>query len=567
MAEHFDVVIVGSGFGGSVMAYRLAEAGMRVCVLERGRAYPPGSFPRSPLAMRDNFWVPRQGKFGLFHVWQFRGTDAVVSSGLGGGSLIYANVLLRKDEKWFVDTHADGEDRPWPVSRAQLDPHYDRIETMLNGQRYPVEHSPYSQTPKLNALREAARALGQEWIVPKLAVAFRQGETPGVGLPLVGASAENMFGVPRSTCRLCGECNVGCNYGSKSTLDLTYLSRAKRLGAVIRTGAQVRRFEPRPLGGYTTHYVQRALAPEGEGQPQATPKTITMTSTTLVLAAGTLGSSYLLLKQAGAGDTFASLRPQLGRRFTGNGDLLTFVLGARTDSGDPRRVDATRGPVITSAIRIPDALDGTGAPGRGFYVEDAGFPTFAAWLAEWTVARPTKIRGALELIKAYAALALGLTSNTNLGGRIARTLGDAALSGSSLPLLTMGRDDADGIMRINGAGRLDIEVPAGSSGDFLHQARSQSKRIAGALGGTFMENPLSAHGRPITVHPLGGCRMGHNPSEGVVDSRGEVFGFPGLFVADGSVMPGPVGPNPALTIAALADHFADHIIECKPRSR
>ena len=105
---HFDAIVVGSGFGGSVMAYRLAEAGRRVCVLERGRAYPPGSFTRSPYRARESFWDPKRGLTGMYHYWSFKGIDALVSAGLGGGSLIYANVFLRKDERWFV--HEDVND-------------------------------------------------------------------------------------------------------------------------------------------------------------------------------------------------------------------------------------------------------------------------------------------------------------------------------------------------------------------------------------------------------------------------------------------------------------------------
>src|SRR5262249_22303698 len=136
--EHFDALVVGSGFGGSVTAYRLAEAGRRVCVLERGQAYPPGSFPRTPDAMRRNFWAPRTGLYGLFNIRVFRGLDALVCAGLGGGSLIYANVLLRKDERWFVrEDLARGGYEYWPVTRADLDPHYDRVETMLKPQTYP----------------------------------------------------------------------------------------------------------------------------------------------------------------------------------------------------------------------------------------------------------------------------------------------------------------------------------------------------------------------------------------------------------------------------------------------
>ena len=108
MSDHFDAVVVGSGFGGSVMAYRLAEAGLRVCLLERGKHYPPNSFARTPRAMRENFWDPSNGLYGMFNVWSFKGSGALVSSGLGGGSLVYANILIRKDEKWFVDEQPGG---------------------------------------------------------------------------------------------------------------------------------------------------------------------------------------------------------------------------------------------------------------------------------------------------------------------------------------------------------------------------------------------------------------------------------------------------------------------------
>jgi len=168
VSEHFDAVVVGSGFGGSVMAYRLAEAQRSVCLLERGRAYPPGSFPRAPHEMKSNFWDPSAGLYGMFNVWSFPGAGALVSSALGGGSQIYANVLIRKDEHWFED-----HDRPWPVNRTDLDPHYDAVERMMNAQRYPLGTQPFDGTTKTLAMQSAAAQLGLEWRLPSLAVSFR----------------------------------------------------------------------------------------------------------------------------------------------------------------------------------------------------------------------------------------------------------------------------------------------------------------------------------------------------------------------------------------------------------
>ena len=157
------------------MAYELASAGLGVCVLERGRAYPPGSFPRSPREVARNFWQPDEGLLGLFDLWAFRHSEALVASGLGGGSLIYANVLLRKPEEWFFDRDRNGVLRPWPVGRADLEPHYDAVEAMLGATPYPFGQAPYDQTAKTRAMERAAAGLGLDWTLPHLAVAFAPG--------------------------------------------------------------------------------------------------------------------------------------------------------------------------------------------------------------------------------------------------------------------------------------------------------------------------------------------------------------------------------------------------------
>jgi cholesterol oxidase len=551
---HFDAVVVGSGFGGSVSAYRLAEAGKSVCVLERGKPYPPGSFPRSPRALAQAFWDPSEGLYGMFNLWSFRGIGALVSSGLGGGSLIYANVLLRKDERWFVQEDlADGGYEHWPVSRADLDPHYDRAERMLNAQRYPFDHPPFDGTPKTAAFQEAADRLGREFMLPPLAVTFaNDGDAPVPGEP-IREEHPNLHGRTRYTCRLVGECDIGCNYGSKNTLDYNYLSAAKRLGADLRTRCEVRSFGPRAGGGYVVRFVEHD--PDDEGRKIDTRSSAVrpereVTCDRLVLSAGTLGSTYLLLRNR---DAFPGLSRRLGTRFGGNGDLLTFALKARHPDGSPRIIDPGYGPVITSAIRMPDALDG--GEGRGFYVEDAGYPEFLSW-----VIQATQGPGALWRWRRVAARILfsllRREPEVDLSAEVASLLSETGVSAGSLPLLGMGRDIPDGRMMLKN-GKLDVDWVKGKSGPFFDRLRDFSRDIAGVLGAEFKSNPTWYLGRVITVHALGGCPMGRSPDEGVVDEWGEVFGYPGFTIADGSVMPGPVGPNPSLTIAALADRFAD----------
>jgi cholesterol oxidase len=544
--DHFEAVVVGSGFGGSVTTYRLAEAGKRVCLLERGKPYPPGSFPRNPLGFSQNFWDPSKGLYGMFNVWRFSGIDALISSGLGGGSLIYANVMIRKDEHWFV--HEDGES--WPVSRADLDPHYDRCESMLGVQTYPLAAEPYASTPKTRAFEGVAKRLGYDWFLPNLAVTFaNEGDAPVPGEP-IREEHPNLHGRTRYTCRLVGECDVGCNYGSKNSLDYTYLSAAKREGAELRSCCEMKAFRPRAGGGFEIDYVVHE--PDRHGSK---PSPATITADTLVLSAGTLGTTFLLLKNR---DAFPGLSPTLGTHFCGNGDLLTFA----TRSGE--RLNADIGPVITSAIRVGDAADGDGSNGRGFYVEDAGYPNFLSWMLQG-IDQPRALwlwrKVALRLFWKW----IRRKPQPDITGAVSSFFGDAKLSTGLLPLLGMGRDVPDGRMHLRD-GLLDVDWSKdGASKEYFEKLRDTMHALADELGGRFRDNPLWWLSKVITVHALGGCPMGRDASEGVVDPWGRVFGVPGLHVADGSVMPGPVGPNPSLTIAALADRFADAIIEGRPQ--
>jgi cholesterol oxidase len=535
---HFDAVVVGSGFGGSVMSYRLAEAGMSVCLLERGRPYPPGSFPRSPWEMGRNFWDPSEGLHGIFDVWSFRGLGGIVASGLGGGSLLWSNVVLRKDRSTFV--REEGES--WPIGYDDLEPHYERHERMLQAVPYPYDQAPYDRTYKTKALEYAAGELGLEWFLPPLAVTFDPGDgRPVPGEPIRGE--ENLHGRTRLTCLLCGECNIGCNYGAKNTLDYNYLSLAKlRHGADIRTRCEVKSFAPRPGGGYAVQYVDHA---DGTAH--------TVSATRLILSAGSFGSTYLLLKNRAS---FPGLSKRLGTQFCGNGDLLALAIKAR-ENGKPRIVDPGYGPVITSTVRVKDAAEG--GSGRGYYLQDGGHPQTVNWIIEASYQLGV-LRNGLRLGVRLLRKWLRLDRRSDIGREIAAFFSPADLSSTSMPLFSMGRDMPDGTMTLTKDGYLDVDWNKKSSTPFFDDLRRTAKQIAGELGAKFMDGPPWYLSRSVTVHPLGGCPMGRNEDEGVVDSYGRVFNHPGLLVVDGSILPGPVGPNPSTTIAAVAHRAADQLL-------
>ncbi|MER5929369.1 GMC family oxidoreductase [Streptomyces sp. NPDC002054] len=554
--ESFDAVVVGSGFGGSVTAFRLVEAGLSVCLLERGKAFPPGSFPRSPHDAAKNFWDPDSRLYGMYDMWSFSKLDALVSSGLGGGSLIYANVLIRKPESWFVHESFDGGYESWPVSREDLDSHYGDVEKMMDAQPYPFGVKPYQDTPKTAAMQQAAQRLGLPWELPLLAVSF--GEPPVPGVPIEGGE-DNLHHSPRYTCRLVGECDVGCNFGSKNSLDFTYLSAADRLGAEIRTCCEVRSFEPVPQG-FLVSYIEHAAA---GGDPLRPPERRTVKARRLVLSAGALGTTYLLLRNRSA---FPALSPALGSHFSGNGDFLGLVFKAleRRESGEtvPRMLEPSFGPVITSAMRVDRAGGGEGS--RGFYIEDAGYPEFLNWLVEHNVLTLSNRVARFLMRRGWSQLTH--TARSRVGRQLGDAMGKGLFTATSIPLLGMGRDVPNGRMFLRD-GHLDLDWDLAASDQYFDQMNETMQRVSHSLGGRYASNPLWWLNRLITVHPVGGAPMGRNAQEGVVDSFGRVYGYPGLSIADGSVMPGPVGPNPSLTIAALADRSAVRIVEDHQKDR
>src|SRR3954469_7038176 len=540
--ETFDVVVVGSGFGGSVAACRLAEAGRNVLLLERGQPYPPGSFPRTPRQVRDGaFWDPAEGRHGLWEAWSFPGLGAIVSSGLGGGSLIYANVALRKDPATF----ADDERERWPVSYDDLEPWYEAVEAMQGSAPYPSDREPYASTPKTNALLDAAERTGLHAFRPPISVSFAPpGEDPGAPL----AAEPNVHHARRYACRLCGECVVGCQYGAKNTLDYTYLSAAQQAGATIRSCCEATEIAARDGGGWTLRYRQHLTAKEGHRpallDPTDAPER-TVQAPIVVLAAGTLGSTRFLLANRAS---LPRLSPRLGTGFSGNGDLLFFVRGA------DRYLDPSTGPTITATAKVDDRHSPSG---REFFLQDAGAPAASEWL--WQAREvPEDLWRLRRTLRRRLGARLRGDRDTGIGAVLSEALGPGRESAAMLPLLGMGRDLPGGRMTLHDE-MLRVTWNERESRAFFDGMEATAKTMCRALGGR-MWRPGGRFARLMTVHPLGGCPMGPNPREGVVDSYGRVFGADGLHVADGAIMPGPVGANPSLTIAAMAERIAAGIV-------
>jgi cholesterol oxidase len=549
---HFDAIVVGSGFGGSVTAHRLAAAGQDVLVLERGKRYPPESFPRTPEQVRHNFWDPSKGLWGLYDFWSFKGIDALVSSGLGGGSLIYANVLLRKDEKWFQEDLDGGGARPWPIGYGQLADHYKAVEDTIGAEAYPFA----AQTPKTLAMQAAAERVGREAQLPPLAVAFRPGANaePAVGARIEGAEP-NLHDVTRSTCRLVGECNFGCRWGAKNSLDFTYLTLAQRAGAQIETLHEVREIERSRNNGYIVRFDRHHPSPDAPAG--ATREPGSATAKRVILAAGAFGSTLLLLRNQ---RRLGGLPDALGSRFSGNGDLLMFAVRASDGNGKGRALDPTYGPVITTATRYGDALDEQGDTERGFYLQEAGYPLFVAWMTE-LASTPGRFKRAATI--AWQSVLQRVTGkpHSNISAALSQIIGDSSLSYSSIPLLAMGRDFASGKMSLR-RGYLHLDWTTDKSNAYFDRVRREVKRISREMGAEkCTDNPLWHLRRVVTVHPLGGLPMAAQPEHGVVSATdGQVFDHPGLHVADGAVMPSAIGPNPALTIAAVSNYFADAML-------
>ena len=558
----YEAVVVGTGFGGSITACRLARRWPgEVLVLERGRRYPRGSFARSPAEMATSLWlvdsggsgpVPTEGR-GLFDLRQVGRMDVLGAAGLGGGSLIYANVFLEPPPVVFDDPR-------WPAScdAQQLGPYYRAAKAVLGARPVPLDDGE-RRVRRTEVHVAVAEQLGRRSRPADVSVFF--GDDTSSTLP-PGTEATNRYGVPQTSCTYCAECDIGCNVHAKNTLDLNYLHRAEHAhGATIRTGQQVEGLVPVDAEGVDDPTADGTHGYAVTSRDLDTGGIERVWARRVVVAAGTLGSVELLLRARDVAGTLPRLPSALGQGFSGNGDFLMFV----AEVAQP--TDPTRGPVITQYTDhglfddpVPD----------GFVVEDAGYPTLLAWFVEGAKPNVFKARAVASTGRRLGARFVRGRS----GGRIGASLGGLlrhGLTERSAVLLCMGRDSSTGVLRLDGRGHLTGSWPRRDNRRLyrnIQAAGSAFTRASGARAWFAIPSWWLPFRRNVTVHPLGGCRLADDPAHGVVSARpeefGQVFGHPNLYVADGAIFPAAVGANPAATIAALAERVAEGITGLPP---
>ena len=523
-----DVIVIGSGFGGAVAACRLAEAGREVVVLERGREWLPDEYPRDT----DDAWLfdvdEPENQNGWIDLRILDDMWVAQGAGVGGGSLIYANVSINAPRQVF--------ESGWPseVTYDTLLPYYERVEHMLKPEVLPDNQL----TPRFELMREAARATGAEDRFRKVELAVRfdpEGSFPDHRPDSEKAmkTFKNEFGRRQGFCVHCGNCDIGCKAQAKNTLDLNYLAVAKDKGADIRALCLVSHIAPID-GGYRVFY---DMINAGRREPK------TVDASAIVLAAGSLGSTEILLKSKGHYSTLPGLSACLGHNWSSNGDFLTPA------KYETRKLFPTRGPTISCAIDYLDGSDG----GIRYFVEDGGFPDLLS-----------------NLVRASRTRHRRITFATNLLDVLGRGLKDFAGIEHTMPWFGQAIDASDGRLYYGRdwgrpwKKRLKLDWNPKRSEAAINGLIGRHEKLSVATGGKPMV-PITwkTFRNLVTPHPLGGCGMASAASAGVVDHLGRVFGYPGLFVADGAIIPRAIGLNPSKTIAALSERIVEHMLKVR----
>ncbi|AXI63893.1 choline dehydrogenase [Pseudomonas kribbensis] len=540
--EHYDVIVIGSGYGGGIAASRLSRAGKKVCLLERGREIQPGEYPNTMIAATEELQVHDPdghigSRTGLFDLHVNAQQNVVVGCGLGGTSLINANVSLEPTADVFKDPR-------WPLAVREdqdglLKAGYEKAREMLKPNPYP-DSAP--NLPKLDANKQSADFLkqGANFYKPPINVTFDK-------LP----NNLNHVGVEQLPCNHCGDCVSGCNNKAKNTTLMNYLPDATNHGAEIFCQAQVRHLE-RDSDGWIVHFQYL-----DSGREKFDAPTLFVKADIVVVSAGTLGSTEILLRSRDKG---LAMSGQLGENMSGNGDILGFGhnceqtingIGFGTHSAKEMK---PVGPCITSIIDMRNEGDRSSR----MVIEEGSIPG--------ALGRP--------MVPAMAGFAemIGVPTDDSFSGKVKYKEREAEsfLRGpyygalhNMQTYLIMSHDSGQGRMVLDSKDQLRIDWPGVGEQENFKIGNERLHQSTKALGGIWVENPiwtkLLKHSI-VSVHPLGGCVMGEDAAQGVVNHKGQVFSgasgtdvYANLYVTDGAVIPTSLAVNPLLTISAVSE--------------
>lgn len=507
----WDYIIVGSGFGGSVTACRLAERGKKVLVLERGRRWEEKSYPIKDSWVYDHHRPEKHDGWLDFRL--FGKMSVVQGAGIGGGSLVYANISVEARPEVF--------EKGWPAELTynELKPYYDKVAKFMNVQRVPENQVP--ERYKLMQRAAEAKGWGDRFRPLELCVEFdkdldmnalRSAKDPEA----FRSEWTNQHGQKVGRCLHCGNCDIGCSYGAKSTLGKNYIPVAEKHGAEFRPLHIVKTIA-RENGGYAVHFDRVINGKRVAGKE---------TAKRVIVAAGSLGSTELLLRSRDEFKTLPNVSAFLGRNWSSNGDFLTPTVY------EDFKPMPHEGPTITSAIDFGDGA----YKGQKFWIEDGGYPNLL-----------------LNYFQQFDSKSARLIS------KALATIFDENV----MPWFAQGIDAGDGRLKLGRTWwkpwekKLKLDWNTKTNEPVFDAIFDMHHELSSVGNGKPLDSPLWTIAKSvITPHPLGGCNIGTTSSNGVVDHKGEVFGHPGLYVADSAIIPKPIGRNPTRTIAALAERIA-----------
>ncbi len=540
--DTMEALVVGSGFGGAVTSCRLGKKWPgKVMIVERGKRYQRGDFARGPEILTKGFWnlseedVPRlipspRGR-GVMDIRSYDHMDLIVAAGWGGGSLLYANALIEPVSPYY--------DTDWPeaIKYNKVKPYYDIHGTIMGARTAPTGPEPErAMADRLNTSALVADADGIKKHPLNIAVFF--GNDFANPTPM-GQEEENAHGAVQGSCTYCAECVLGCNVGAKNTLDYNYLHVAEtKYDAVVKTEHKVDKIIPLNAYGIESRYADGSHGYHVYMVNMVENKTLVVKTKRVILAAGTLGSTEILLRNKNLYSSLPRVSSKLGAGYSPNGDFFNLELLPDQPTG------AATGPTIVEWI---DYQAQENAHPLGFIGEQLSLP----------------IETLLELIELIQPVGALADLKSKLSGLVADNI---------LLHFTIGKDKGDGTMSLDWlTGGLRLNWPSTNSIGLFDRMIEAGQR-AGAAIGAKLGFPFPTWAFPlrrnITVHPLGGCHMATSASSGVVSgTRGElgrVFNYQNLFVADGSIIPSAVGVNPAITIGAIAEMIAEDITGIAP---